>query len=584
MTTAVRLRRVGGALALAGAALVSWWILAGRGPRPESGAPVGEEVRPGGALIATYRTEPRSFNRYVARDSASELVSRLLNDTLVRIDRVSGEIEPRLAERWTMSADGRTFTLTLRRGVVFSDGTPFTSADVLFSFDAAYHGDGSQVADDFMVDGRPLAVSAPDATTVVVEFPSVYAPGLRMLDALPILPQHKLANAFKARRFSQAWTTSTPPGEIAGLGPFTLAEYLPGQRLVVARNPRFWRTDASGRRLPHLDRLVIEFVPDQNVEVLRLVAGQVDLTTSEARPEDLATFRRAAQEGRLQLVDAGIGLNLNQLWFNLRPEAKRGDPRQPWLQSEALRHAIAHAVDRDAFVNTVYLGAAVPVYGPVSPGNRAWYSPEAPTYPHDPARARAMLRSVGLDDRDGDGLLEDRAGRPARFSILTQQGHSLRERGASVIQEQLRRLGLTVDVVGLEVGALVERIVKGDYDAAFFGLETTDFEPAATLQYWLSSGFFHLWHPGQRTPATDWEAEIDGLAQRLITTPALEERRRIFAEMQRIFGEHVPALFFAAPKVFVAMSPRVARATPAVLNPQVLWNAEVLAVRAGERR
>lgn len=577
MTSILRRRVVVGLLLLAVGAATLWWVVTGRAGRPAPGPSSGTPV-PGGVLVATYRTEPRSFNRYVARDAASELISRLLNDSLVRIDRVTGEVEPRLAERWAVSDDGRTFTLALRQGVEFSDGTPFTSADVVFSFDAAYHGDGTQVAEDFKVDGQPLVVSAPDAHTVVVRFPSVYAPGLRMLDALPILPRHKLEAAFSAGRFRQAWTTSTPAAEIVGLGPFTLGEYVPGQRLVLARNPRFWRTDASGRRLPYLDRLVIEIVPDQNVEVLRLLAGQADLTTSEARPEDIGAFRRAARDGRLQLVEVGVGLNLNQLWFNLRPEAKAADPRRAWLQSEGLRLAIAHAVDRDVFVNTVYLGAAVPVHGPVSPGNRGWYSPEAPTYPYDLDRARALLRGVGLDDRDADGRLEDPSGRPARFSILTQQGHTLRERGAAVIQDQLRRVGLTVDVVGLEPGALVARILAGDYDAAFYGLETSDFEPTLMLQYWLSSGFFHLWRPNQPRPATAWEARLDELARRLVTTTGASERRRIFADMQRVFGEHVPALFFAAPKVFVAMSRRVANATPAVLNPQVLWNAEVLAV------
>jgi len=563
-------------VAVAAAALVLWW-LAGRLGGPAPGGTAGLP-KPGGVLVATYRTEPRSFNRYVARDAASELAARLLHDSLVRVNRVTGEIEPRLAERWTLAEDGMTYTLALRRGVEFSDGTPLTSADVLFSFEAAYHGDGTQVAEDFKVDGQPLHVTAPDAATVVIRFPSVYAPGLRILDALPILPRHKLEAAFKAGRFREAWTTAAPPGEIVGLGPFTLVEYVPSQRLVLARNPRFWGRDADGRRLPYLDRLVIEVVPDQNAEVLRLLAGQADLTTSEARPEDLATFRRAVEAGRLQLVEVGVGLNLNQLWFNLRPEAKAADPRRPWLQSDELRQAIAYAVDREVFVNTVYLGAAVPVYGPVSPGNRMWFSPDAPTYPHDPGRARALLRRVGLDDRDGDGRLEDAGGRPARFSILTQQGHTLRERGASVIQDQVRRIGLGVDVVTLEPGALVERLTKGDYDAAFFGLETSDFEPAAMLQYWLSSGFFHLWHPNQPRPATPWEAEIDALARRLVTTLAVDERRRIFADMQRLFGEHVPALFFAAPKVFVPMSRRVVHATPAVLNPQVLWNAEVVAV------
>lgn len=567
-------------IAVAAILLITWLLYVRQPPRPE--APIeGSSAAPtrGGQLTVSFRTEPRSFNRYIANDAASELVARLTQDRLVRINRVTGEVEPRLAESWTEDAEGRSYTVKLRSGVRFSDGAPLTSADVLFSFEAAYHAEGSRLAGDLKVGGQPLAVSATDDLTVAIRFPSTFAPGLRILDSLPILPRHKLGPALAEGRFHEAWNSKTAPSELAGLGPFVLTEYAPGQRLVFARNPNFRVKDASGTQLPYLDRLLVEIVPDQNAEVLRLQAGQTDLTTSEVRPEDIAALRRDGQAGRVQLLEVGVGLNINALWFNLRPEAKAKDPRRAWLQSEALRKAISHAIDRDRFVNTVYLGAAAAIYGPVSPGNRLWYAADAPTYPHDLARARELLAQLGLADTDGDGMLEDAAGAPVRFAILTQQGQTLRERGAAVIQEQLRQIGITADIVKLDPPSLGKRFGEGDYDAMFFGFEVTDFEPAANLQFWLSSGDFHLWHPNQPKPATAWEARIDELIARQVTAMDLGERQRLFSEAQRVFGAHAPALYFAAPKIFVAMSPRVAGATPAVLNPQVLWNAEILAVR-----
>jgi peptide/nickel transport system substrate-binding protein len=534
-------------------------------------------VARGGELVSSFRSEPVSFNRYLSSRAAEELFSRLTQARLVRINRLTNTIEPRLAQSWSVSDDHLSYTLHLRPDVRFSDGQPFTSADVLFTLEVAYD-EASQVSDDLKIDGEPLAMSAPDAHTVVMRLPSPSALGLRLLDALPILPRHILEPAVRAGRLRDTWGPDTPPDELVGLGPFVLARYVAGQRLVFSRNPHFWRSDADGTPLPYLDRLTVEIVPEQNSEVLRLESGELDLVTSGARPEDVATFRDAAAAGRLQLVDVGIALDPDLLWLNLRPPAAADDPRQTWLGRDDFRRAIALAVDRDQFVNTVYLGAGVPVYGPVTPSWGEWYDPGLPTTPFDPEKARTLLTGLGLRDRTGNGLLEDPAGRPVRFTLLTQQGVETRERAAAVIQAQLARVGIAVDVVTLDQGALFQRFASGAYEAIYFGVELTDPDPAANLAFWLSSGPFHFWNPGQSSPATSWEARIDDLMRRQSTMVDSVERRRLFTEVQRVFAAHLPALYFAAPRVFVAMSPRVAHATPVVIRPQVLWNAEVLAV------
>jgi peptide/nickel transport system substrate-binding protein len=273
-----------------------------------------------------------------------------------------------------------------------------------------------------------------------------------------------------------------------------------------------------------------------------------------------------------------VGLDPSFLWFNLKPEAKASDPRRHWLQHADLRRAISHAVDRQAFAETVYRGAAVPVHGPVTPGNRLWYSNEPATYPYDPDRARALLAGLGLADRNGDGISEDASGRPAAFSLLTQKGNTARERSAAVLQEDLRRIGLRVDVVALEFGALIDRITRAEYDASYFGPQASDTDPASNLDFWRSSGAFHFWNAGQPRPATEWERRIDELMDRQIATTDQVERRRLFTDVQRIFAAELPAIAFAAPRIMVAMSARVANATPALLRPQVLWNPDVLAV------
>jgi peptide/nickel transport system substrate-binding protein len=551
-----------------------YWARSGRrADRIES-----EAAATGGRLVVTYSSEPKNFNRLVSTLGASELISRLTQTTLIRVNRVSGDIEPRLAREWSSSADGLTWTFKLQEGVTFSDGAPFTSADVLFTFAALYDKRvASELASTLSIHDQPLQPRAIDAHTVSITFPAVFAPGISLLDALPILPKHKLQAALDAGTFRDAWSTTTSPAGVVGLGPFVLKGYSPGQHLLFERNPRFWKRDAAGKALPYLDEIQMDIVPESNAQMLRLESGSTDLISDHVRPEDLAAFRRLESKGAIELVDAGVSTDPDVLWFNLVPGAPAAKDR-PWLQEEALRHAISFAVNRQTIVDTVYLGAAVPVFGPVTPGYGEWYLPDLPRTNHDAAHAKVLLQSIGLTDRNGDGMLEDRSGKPARFAMLTDKGDTLRERTAAIIQEQLRGVGLALDVVVADPPTLFARYKKGDYDAMLFYVQADSTDPARTPEFWLSTGPLHFWHPSQKTPATAWEKTIDDLMRQQATTLDRVERRRLFAEVQRLLSAHLPVLYFAAPKVTIAMSSRVRGATPAVLNPPVLWNAEVLSV------
>ena len=234
-------------------------------------------------------------------------------------------------------------------------------------------------------------------------------------------------------------------------------------------------------------------------------------------------------------------------------------------------------------MDTVNLGAATPVYGPITPGHGEWFVPGMGETPFDLSRARTLLTSIGLEDRDGDGVLEDKARRPVRFSLLTQRGNTERERTSAVVQEQLRQVGIAVDVVALDGGGLVGRFTSGDYEAIYFGATANSKDPANNLGFWLSNGGFHYWNPGQVTPATEWEARIDTLMQQQAATMDRAERIRLFTEVQQLVADHVPALWFAAANITVPVSARVGGVTATVFAPPVLWNAERLYVTS-ERR
>lgn len=555
------------------------WRIASRSRDRAAATPAAADIRPGGELVASIRSEPSTYNRYApdGARAATELLSLLVHARLLRVNPATDEVEPMLAESWTRSDDGLTYTLKLRDGVLFSDGVAFSSDDVVFSFRAAYDDTlKSPVAPSVRVNGKPLAVSAPDPHTVVLTFPEPFAPGLRLLDDLPILPRHRLEAALAAGRFAEEWVPSKPLTDIAGLGPFVLVEHVAGQRLVFERNAHYFRRDAEGRSLPYLDRLTLAVVPDQTAEALRLEAGEIDLMSNgEIRPQDYAGFKRSADAGLIRLIDAGIGLDPDFLSFNLRA-ARARDAQRPWLDRREFRQAVSWAVSRQAIVDTVYLGAGVPISGPITPGNRTWYSTGVPDVAHDPARARQLLASLGLRDADGDGGLEDGRGARVRFSILTQAGHN-RERVATVIQEQLRQIGIAVEVVALDPNGLFARWSAGDYDAMYFGLQASSTDPWQNPDFWLTTGGYHFWNPKQTAPATDWEARIDTLMRDNAATTDLDQRKRAFAEAQRILAEELPVIYFVAPRLTLAASRRVINETPAPQIPQLLWSADTLA-------
>jgi peptide/nickel transport system substrate-binding protein len=564
-------------------ALVLWWrgyLSDGRSPQQSGATGPGTEVHArGGQIVASLRAEPRAFNRHVSSDQTTESLAMLMQGRLVRVNRSTFETEPWLAERWESSPDGRTHTMHLRPGVVWSDGTPFTSADVLFSLQAVYDPSVKSVmASSLMVGGQPITGTAPDAATVVLTYAAPSGPGVRLLDMLPILPRHKLESALSSGTLAKAWGTATPPEEIVGTGPFILREYHPGQRLVFDRNPRYWRKAANGDSLPYIDRLVLELVPDQNAELLRLQSGATDLTHSELRSDDYIPVRRAEQAGTLTMVELGVGPDADGFWFCLKPEKKASDPRFAFINRREFRQAISHAVDREEFAQTVFLGEAVPIWGPITPGNRPWFSPNVPRYPFDPARARALLQSIGLEDRNGNGVVEDKSGTEARFTVITQQGIGYYERGTTVLRDYAAAVGIALDIVPLEFSAMVSRLLACDYDAIYMRPLTTDLDPAQNLDYWFSSGAAHLWNMQQKAPATEWEKQIDTLMREQATALDLARRQEIFAEVQKVLAENVPVLYFASPRLYYAHSRRVRGVVPSILRPPVLWNADSFSV------
>ena len=511
-----------------------------------------------------------------------------MQSDLVHINRSTQLTEPALAKSWEVSSDGLEYTLRLRQGLRFSDGEPLDADDVVFTFraylDESLH---SPQRDLLIVSGKPIAVRKVDAYTLVFRFAQPYSVGERVFDALAILPRHLLEKPYREGKLAQMGSLSATAIQWAGLGPFRVKEYVAGQRLILERNPFYWKRDTNGYRLPYLDELAFLFVPSADAQVLRFESGETDMI-SRLSAENFSVLSR--QEKAYTMLDAGPGLEYNFLFFNLNDIGEKSEPemaaKQKWFREVKFRQAVSAAIDRAAIVRLVYEKRGTALWGPVTPGNLRWADTAIAHPERSLEQARRLLRELGFrwtNEASGDPVLADPDGKPVEFSILTSSSNADRTKMATLIQDDLKQLGMRVQVVPLEFRSLIDRIMQTkQYDACVLGLISFDADPNSDLNVWLSRGVTHLWNPQQTHPATRWEAEIDRLLEAQLSANSFQQRKKLYDRVQEILTENQPMIFLASPDVLVGAKKVIGNFHPAVLEPYVLWNVEQLYRRAGQ--
>lgn len=540
----------------------------------------------GGEVAVALTAEPGTYMPLLANDTATRAVVQRLHAGLVRRDGESFEMQPALATSWTVSPDHRQVTLELRRGVRFSDGEPFDADDVVFSIRAAQDPDlGSAQRDLFVLDGEPVTVEALGTHRVRLTFPVPIPSPIWLLNDFAVLPEHRLAAAWREGRLADAWSLGTDPAELAGLGPFRLARHEPGRRLVLERNEHYWRRDRpapDGVQLPYLDRLVFLLVADENAKLLRFRGGETHLL-ERVPGDDFEELEARSRAGApIDVRDLGAGLGFTFVVFNLNEvEHEEVTRRQGWMRQAAFRRAVSLAVDRRAISRLVYRGHATPVVSGLSPGNTLYWDAalepsawkkDAP----DLGAAREILRGAGFT-RDAEGFWLDEGGERVELTLVTNTSNRKRSAIATLLQEDLRRLGLDVTFVGLEFSALVERLTQSlDYDLLLLEFGSLDLDPNSSLNIWRVGGGNHFFHLGSEAAAFPWEAEVDRLMERQTRELDRAERRRLYLEAQKILAREVPMVFLVAPNVLVAAHENLGNFAPSILEHPTLWNSDEL--------
>lgn len=568
----------------------------------------------GGRLVMGMADEPKTFNPPLTSDVLSSAVADLLFDRLFDYDRYTQEVVPELAESWKYEADRQRWVFFLRENIRWSDGAPITSDDFLFGAEAIFHPDvPSQFRDLLMVDGKPFSFEAPNPREFVVNIPAVDSTAFLQILNVQALPRHKYGEALADGTFSEILNTDTPPAEVVSSGPWMLGDYVSGDRLVFVANPHYYRYDAWGTRLPYLNELVMLNVPDFDAMALRFQAGDLDLMDDPIQAQNLSVLQDGAEEGDYTLYNPGIALRNNHYWFNLNPGGTYTDasgkrvawqPEKPGEEPPAgllardfryyvdpakrrlfeqveFRRACSMATNRDAMLKTIYYGQADPLYGFESPANRFWYNPDIPRYAYDPAGAAALLDSIGIRDRDGDGLREDEEGRPIRFTLITNKENKIRERVAVLLKEDLGRLGFDVQAQIIDFNNVITRIQDTfDYEACLLGLSSgVPPSPADSSNILLSNSRMHQWNPSQKTPATAWEARIDQLFAALRTTFDEAEQQGLYDEIQVIWAENQPMIHTVVEQLWIAASNRVGNLKPSLMRPHLAHNTEELYIK-----
>ena len=501
--------------------------------------------------------EPKTFNPILVDDEASENIRYLTAGVLIRVNRETQVLEPGLAESWQVSRDGRKITFHLRKGIYFSDGTPFSAEDVAYTMrllmDPATH---SPTGDAFRSAEGKVDVQTPSADVAVITFPAPVAGLASLFDQVGIL------------------SAKSPKKEMSVLGPYYVSEYRPGAYVLLRRNPNYWKHDPQGHTLPYIETVRLDIQRNREVELMRFRRGELQLINRL----DAEQYDQLRKEDPGAARNAGTGLDGEEMWFNQVGSSPLPEYKKSWFQSTAFRRAISMAINRADLARVVFAGFATPAYGPVSPSNHFWFNTSLAAPKHDPQGALQILSRAGF--RLESNTLKDSGGHAVEFTVITNSGNTARERMAALIQQDLSQIGISMKVVTLDFPSLIERITRTfDYEACILGLVNTDLDPNSQLTVWLSSGENHQWSPNQKSPATAWEAEIDQLMRKQASNPNATFRKEKFDRVQKIVAEEQPFIYLVNKNVLSAVSSDVIGASPVVLSPQAFWNIESLRLK-----
>jgi len=488
------------------------------------------EGNQGEQLVLVMPSDPSTFNLPVNKTPYSPFL--YIYEGLVAKNGITAELEPALAESWVFSDDRGRITFTLRSGLKWSDGEPLTADDVVFTFQEIYLNPKiPTIYRDFLRIGSTFpTVRKLDDRRVEFILPEPFAPFVRYIRIMAIMPAHALRDSVRSLdsqgnpQFISMWGTDTDPQNIISNGPYRLISYRPGERVVLERNPYYWRKDDRGNPMPYIDRLVLQIIASTDNQLLRFRSGELD--TLEVTSKEFELLKREEKRGKYTIYNGGPSPGIRFVGFNLNQARNaKGKPfvdpiKSRWFNSLAFRQAVAYAINRSRIKNNIYRGLGQLQNSPLAEQSPYYLSPSSglKVYNYDPQKAKKILLEAGFQYNKEKELL-DWDGNRVQFTLLVKSSEKARIDTAVHIQQDL---GIKADLQVLNFNVILKKLlVSRDWECyvGSFAVSGADIEPNLLSLFWSSRGSFHQFNqgpqPGQPLiegwQVSDWEREIDSL-------------------------------------------------------------------------
>ena len=519
----------------------------------------------GGTLTYASIEDPKGWNNHTAHETSTTAFTNRMLRGLVRNDHISLAIEPDLAKSWEISDDSLVITFHLREGILWSDGTPITADDVLFTFnDVILNTDVDCNSRDGMLlpdDTYPVCEKVDDYT-VTFTMSTIFRPALNQL-GFNIMPKHKLAQyvhklnpAVPVGTFNETWTLDMDLTELVGCGPFIVTDYQPNVSVTMSRNPYYYAYDPAGTQLPYYDSEVTAIVTNSDVSMLKFRNGEIDVYG--LRAEDIAILLpEGARKGFQVLISDAPAFGTTWFLVNMDiglAEGTDAEKREVY-RNVKFREAMAHCIDKETMVRNVFNGLAGAQWSPVSVpspfyAGRDYYGGpitenNAVAFEYDPAKAVSLLDEIGVVDADGDGWRDLPSGDPLTIEINTND-NTIRTASCLILVDDWRAIGVNATFQVVDFNTLVDRLFGASGDFIYLGL-TGGNEPNSGANVYNSCGSLHAY----RYSACDEPDEIDLRIDELLGLGAgtfdLDEAFGYYTEYQQLLSRQLGYIYTVVP-------------------------------------
>ncbi|MEP7290717.1 MAG: ABC transporter substrate-binding protein [Chloroflexota bacterium] len=543
-------------------------------PGPGEGAPI---------VWPNFGGDPTNFNPIMINDGSSQIVANLIFPDFLRINAETGSIDPltprSIAESWTVSDDGRTYTFKIRDDYFWSDGTPVSSQDVKYAFDAIQSGEVETPLTGFFSSIESL--EAPDDQTVVVTFTEADCSALSTLKTIPPVPSHIFSEQFGTdyAQMNDADFNLNP--SVSG-GIFSFSNFRPGEQTTLVANQDY--PDAPGGVIP--EGFIFRQLASQTVVVDEFLSG--NLTLIDSVPEDReAELKEMAANGDVQLYEA-LSSGWQYLAFNLADPTNPQDGQDadgnpidqghhPVFGDLRVRQAFAYAIDYASLNQGAFSGNGIPVASPLLTTSWA-YNEDLQPYPYNPEMAMQLLDEAGWIDDDNDpttprvaqGALYAEDGTTLSFDLTSYSGNTSVESSLLLMQDQLDDVGFQANLDILEFQTMLEKLDGQTFDTIMLflgGFDTSN--PDELRALYTAEG--DVVNSGFNGSSYD-DPELADLFAQARTVPGCDQvaRKEIYDEIQQRIHDDLPMYF-----VNTSVVPSVAQPDLENWNPELLsfsWN------------